>query len=120
MVGVRGVGGGPKLLVEGTFGRIVDGQPAFGIDDAAFGLHQFRVEGKIPDAVGLHVDDEPEGGLGEPVLVNGDVAGGITVVAPAVVFHDDVELLGAIFLRAVEHHVLEEMRHTRRSWLFVA
>ena len=46
---------------------------------------------------------------GEVVVVHGDVVGGVGVGAAAVRLQHLVELLGAVLLRPVEHHVLEEV-----------
>ena len=45
---------------------------------------------------------------------------GVGVVAAAVLLHLDVELLGAVLLRAVEHHVLEEVRQAGCAGALVA
>jgi len=50
----------------------------------------------------------------KPVLIHGHVPRRVRVIRTAIRLHRFVELSGAIFLRAVEHHVLEKMRQPRR------
>ena len=72
------------------------------------------------DAVGLHVQHQLERAGGEPVGVDGVVFGGVGVVVAAVFLHFVVELAGAVFLGAVEHHVFEEVRDAGDAGAFVA
>ena len=64
---------------EGVARIVVRGGAAFGVDDATLGLDDLGVESEVADAVGLHVEHQFERGGGEPVGVNGDVAGRIGV-----------------------------------------
>ncbi len=57
---------------------------------------------------------------GKPVGVDRVVLRGVGVVVAAVLFHLDVELLGSVLLRAVEHHVFEKVRNAGDAGPLVA
>ena len=69
---------------------------------------------------GLEVQHRVQRVGGEVLVVHGDVVGGVGVGAAPVGLEDLVELLGAVLLRAVEHHVLEEVADAGDAGALVA
>ena len=120
LVRMRDEGRGLHLLDEKAFVAVLDAQAALGIDDAALALDDLRVEGQVRDPVGLEVEHQVERAARNPVLVHGDVVAGERVVRTALRFHEPVEFAGLTLARAVEHHVLEEMREAGDAGHFVA
>ena len=112
--------GGFESLTEDAGVAVVDGEAALGVDDLALGLDDLGVEGEVLDAVGFHVEEQLERGGGGPVGVGGEVVGGGGVVVAAGVVHGGVEFTFAVLLRAVEHHVLEEVREAGDAFVLVA
>ena len=108
------------LLLQAAEMTVIDAQPPLGMDDAALALDDLRIEGQIAQAVGFEFEHRFERGAREPVLIHGDVARGEGVVARAVRFERAIELARRARARAVEHHVLEEMREPRDARHFVA
>ncbi len=120
LIGVGGVGGGPELLVEHARVVRVHAVAALRRDDAAFGLDDLGIERQVLNPIGLEIEDALEGRTREPVLVHGDVLARVGVVGAAAGLHDAVELARPVLLRAVEHHVLEEVGDPRDAGPLVA
>ena len=70
--------------------------------------------------LGFQLEYQFERRRGEPVLIYGDVVARVGVISSACGLHHFIELAGAVLLRAVEHHVLEEVRYARRAGPLVA
>jgi len=68
----------------------------------------------------MNVVDQRQRRAREPVLIHGDVTRRVGVVGAAVRFHHFVEFARSVFFRAVEHHVLEEVRDAGRARALVA
>ena len=84
-------------------------QPPLLHDDRALLVERLHRDAKRPHPVALQIDHHRERLAREVVVVGGDVVGGVGVGGPAVGLEDPVELLRSVPLRAVEHHVLEEV-----------
>ena len=111
---------GLHLLAEQPLVVVLDAQPPLGGDHAAFAFDDLRHEREIGDAVGFEIEHQIEGAARKPVLVDGDVVAREGVVGASLGFHQAVELPRLPAGRAVEHHVLEEVRESRDAGRFVA
>jgi hypothetical protein len=112
LVGVRDERRRLHLLDEKALVVVLDGETALGVHDAALALDHLGIEREVGEAIRLEVEDEIERGTRHPVLVDGHVLGRVGIVGAALRFHELVELARRAPARAVEHHVLEEMRET--------
>jgi hypothetical protein len=99
---------------------VVDAQAALRIDDAALALDGLRVERQVRDPIGLEIEHEFECIRREQVVVNREVVRRRRVVRSAVRFHLAIEGSRRTRRRAVEHHVLEEVRKPGDAGHFVA
>ena len=108
------------LLVEQRRVAVIDPQPPLRIDHLALVLDHLRIERQVGDAIALELEHQLQRRSREPVLVDGDVLRGEGVVAGALRFHEPVELAARALVRAVEHHVLEEVRQTGTAVVLVA
>ena len=118
MVRVRNKRRGLQQLVQRSE-RTVLAIPPFRVDDAALRFDHLRFEAQVANAVGFHIHHLFQQWAWKPVGVDGLVFAGRGVVVPAVLLHHDVELLRAVFLGAVKHHVLEEVGHSGGPHVFV-
>ena len=74
---------------------------------------------QILHAVGLELQRQRELRLVQLLVVGGVIARGEGVVAASGAGDDPGELAARHFLRTLEHHVLEHMRHTRGAAHFI-
>ncbi len=111
---------GLYLLIEQCGVAVLDAQAPLRVHHAAFGLDHFGVEGQIGQSIALELQHQLERRARKPILVDRHVLGRIGVVRTALCFHQSVELALGTSLRAVEHHVLEEMRQAGLATALVA
>ena len=80
------------------------------ITTCALGVDLLGIEEQVLHAVGFEVDDEVELVGGDVDVVRRHVLRGERVVLAAVLLDEPRELRGPVLRRALEHHVLEEVR----------
>ena len=110
----------PELLIEQSAIVVIRAQAAFARDNFPLRCNFLGVELQILNAVCLDVENQRQGRTRKPVLVDGCVLRGVGVVFATVRFHDLVEFARAVFLRAIEHHVLEKVRNAGRAGMLIA
>ena len=108
------------LLLQPADVTILDAQSPLGMHDAALALDHFRLEREIAQPIGLHFEHGFERRARQPVLIHRHVVGSECVVTRAVRFEHAIELALRPRGRAVEHHVLEEVREAGDARHFVA
>ncbi len=101
------------LLLQPPDETVVDAQPPLGMHDAALALDHLRIEREVAQPIGFDFEHGRERRARQPVLIHGHVVGSERVVTRAVRFEHAVELALRPRRRAVEHHVLEEVREAR-------
>ena len=84
---------GPQLFIENAFVLAIDAGAALAGDYAAFAFDNFGIEAKVAYSVGLNIEDEFRGGTRKPVLIDGDIAGGIGVIGSAIRLHYFIEIV---------------------------
>jgi hypothetical protein len=119
-VGVRLVDQGVQRLVHQARRLVVHPEPPLLLHHLALALERAVVDGERAHPVRLEVEHRVQGLGGEVLVVHRDVVGGVGVGPPAVGLQDLVELLGAVLLRPVEHHVLEEVADAGDAGALVA
>ena len=110
---MRDEGGRLHLLTEECRVAVLDAQPALRIDHLALALDHLGIEGQLRQPVALEIEHQLECRARKRILIDGDILGGVGVVAAAVAPPAVDRTRPAPALRAVEHHVLEEMRQAR-------
>ena len=108
------------LLAEEAARVVLGAGAALLDDDLALGVDLLGIEQQVLHAIGLEVDDEIDLVAGDVDEVRRDVLRGERVVLAAVLLDEPRELLGSARRRALEHHVLEEVRDAGRAALLVA
>ena len=107
------------LLDHGLRGVVLVPHAALFLHHVAFGQEVLGVQKEVLHAVRLEVHGDLEAVGREVLEVRRVVLAREGVVIAAVPLHDLGELLGTVFLRPLEHHVLQEMRHAGLAEPFV-
>ena len=115
-VGMAQVRLGAHLLEEAAVRRGEDPLPVLLLHHGALGKEVGLVDLEVQQPLGLGPEQRLEMVRGHHRLVGGDVLAGRGVVLAAHVFGEAVELLALHVLRALEHHVLEEVREARLAF----
>jgi hypothetical protein len=106
---MRHVGAGIEQLAHLARDRVVGAEAPLLLDHLALGRQRLRRQIEIAHAIRLQIHDQIERRRRKVLVVGGHVLVGERVRESAVALERLVELLGAVFLGAVEHQVLEQV-----------
>ena len=110
----------PKLFVQHPLVLSVHAASPLARHHPAFTFNFLRIEAQIANPIPLDIKYQLQRRTRKPVLIHGHIPRRIRIVRPAIRFHRFVEIARPVFLRAVEHHVLEKVRQPGRPRPLVA
>ena len=120
MIRVRGERSRPELLIQQSAVVRFHRRAPLRRHNFPFGLDHLWIKRKVLDTVAFQIKDQLQRRARKPILINRHILVSVGIVRAAGRFHHSVEFLWPILLRAVEHHMLEEVRQPGRPRPFVS